>query len=143
MALDASTLDDRTIARLLAVIDAAPQDTLSVEWQGMVLQVCKGPAPVPAQPAPAQVLAAAAPAAPVPAATDAITVTAPAIGVTCLSPAMRAGSPVKAGDVLCQVKVVRELSPVASPCDGIVDTVLVGDGQLAEYAQPLFRIRPT
>ena len=127
-------LNDQTIGRLLAVIDAAPQDSLSVEWQGMVLQVRKRPAPVPAQPAPA---------APVPATTDAITVTAPAIGVTCLSLAMRAGSPVKAGDVLCQVKVVRELSPVTSPCDGTVDAVLVADGQLAEYAQPLFRIRPT
>ena len=130
-------LNDQTIARLLAVIDAAPQDSLSVEWQGMALQVSKGPAPVPAQPAPAP----QAPATPVPATTDSITVTSPAIGVTCLSPAMRAGSAVKAGDVLCQIKVVRELSPVTSPCGGIVDAVLVADGQLAEYAQPLFRIR--
>lgn len=125
-------LNDQTIARLLAVIDAAPQDSLSVEWQGMVLQVNKGPAPVPAPQAPAT---------PVPASKDAITLTSPAIGVTCMPPAMRAGSAVKAGDVLCQVKVVRELSPVTSPCDGIVDAVLVADGQLAEYAQPLFRIR--
>lgn len=137
-------LNNQTIARLLAVIDAAPQDSLSLEWQGMVLQVSKGPAPVPAQPASApQAPAASVPAATVPTTTDAITVTAPAIGVACMSPAVRAGSAVKAGDVLCQVKVVRALSPVTSPCDGTVEAVLVADGQLAEYAQPLFRIRPT
>jgi acetyl-CoA carboxylase biotin carboxyl carrier protein len=139
MALDESKLDDRTIARLLAVIDAAPQDTLSVEWQGMVLQVSKGPAPAPAHPAQAP----QPPAAAAPTATDATTVTAPAIGVALLPQAVRAGNPVKAGEVLCQLKVVHNLRPVTSPCDGTMDAVLVADGQLAEYAQPLFRIRPT
>ena len=129
-------LNEQTIARLLAVIDAAPQDTLSVEWQGMVLQVSKGPAPAPAS-------HATPPQAPVAVADTATTVTAPAIGVACLSPSVCAGSPVKAGDVLCQLKVVHDLRPVTSRCDGTVDAVLVADGQLAEYAQPLFRIRPT
>ena len=45
--------------------------------------------------------------------------------------------------MLCQLKVVHDLRPVTSRCDGTVDAVLVADGQLAEYAQPLFRIRPT
>ncbi len=140
MALDASTLDDRTIARLLAVIDAAPQDTLSVEWQGMELQVSKGPAPAPSHPAPAPQAPAAAAAT---ATTDATTITAPAIGVALVSQAVRTGSPVKAGDALCQIQVVHDLRLVTSPCDGTVDAVLIADGQLAEYAQPLFRIRPT
>ena len=106
MALDASTLDDRTIARLLAVIDAAPQDTLSVEWQGMELQVSKGPAPAPSHPAPAPQAPAAAAAT---ATTDATTITAPAIGVALVSQAVRTGSPVKAGDALCQIQVVHDL----------------------------------
>ena len=130
-------LNDHTIARLLAVIDAAPQDTLSVEWQGMVLQVSKGPAPAPRAPLPQ------APVAATDTATEATTITAPAIGVACLSPSVRAGSPVKAGDILCQLQVVRDLIPVTASCDGTMDAVLLADGQLAEYAQPLFRIRPT
>ncbi|WP_288527900.1 biotin/lipoyl-containing protein [uncultured Secundilactobacillus sp.] len=50
------------------------------------------------------------------------------------------GDQVKAGDVVCLIEAMKVVNEVKSPYDGILREVLVEDGSLVEYDQPLFRI---
>lgn len=51
------------------------------------------------------------------------------------------GEPVKKGDVLGVIEAMKVFNDVVSDVDGIVDEILVGNGEAVEYDQPLFSIR--
>jgi biotin carboxyl carrier protein len=51
------------------------------------------------------------------------------------------GSRVKKGDVLCIIEAMKIMNEVKSDVDGIVEEILVENGQPVEYGQPLFKIR--
>ena len=57
-------------------------------------------------------------------------------------PFVKAGSKVKAGDVLCIVESMKMFNNIESETDGTVQAVLVDNGQIVEFGQPLFRIQP-
>ena len=63
---------------------------------------------------------------------------APAPGA---KPFVEVGSRVKKGDVLCIIEAMKIMNEVKSDVDGIIEEILVENGQPVEYGQPLFKIR--
>ena len=106
-------------------------------------------------------VAAAVPAAPVPATgAEALGVTheepapvkegtlvlAPTVGVFYSAPGpdarpfVEVGDQVKKGDTLCIIEAMKLMNEIPSEVDGTVAEICVGNGQVVEFNQPLFRI---
>lgn len=74
-------------------------------------------------------------------------ITCPLVGTFYSSPApdaerfVKAGDTVKKGQVVGIVEAMKLMNEIESEYDGIVEAVLVKDGETVEYGQPLFRIR--
>lgn len=106
-------------------------------------------------------VAAAVPAAPVPATgAEALGVTheepapvkegtlvlAPTVGVFYSAPSpdarpfVEVGDQVKKGDTLCIIEAMKLMNEIPAEVDGTIAEVCVGNGQVVEYNQPLFRI---
>ena len=92
-----------------------------------------------AAPAPAAAPRAEAPAGP--------TINAPLVGTFYSAPSPDAapfvsvGDTVKKGQTVCILEAMKMMSEVPSPADGVVEEILVRDGELVGYDQPLFRLR--
>ena len=92
-----------------------------------------------AAPAPAAAPKAEAPAGP--------TINAPLVGTFYSAPSPDAapfvsvGYTVKKGQTVCILEAMKMMSEVPSPADGVVEEILVRDGELVGYDQPLFRLR--
>ena len=106
-------------------------------------------------------VAAAVPAAPVPATgAEALGVTheepapvkegtlvlAPTVGVFYSAPGpdarpfVEVGDQVKKGDTLCIIEAMKLMNEIPAEVDGTVAEICVGNGQVVEFNQPLFRI---
>ncbi|MFQ6893401.1 MAG: acetyl-CoA carboxylase biotin carboxyl carrier protein [Acutalibacter sp.] len=106
-------------------------------------------------------VAAPAPAAPVPATgAEALGVTheepapvkegtlvlAPTVGVFYSAPGpdarpfVEVGDQVKKGDTLCIIEAMKLMNEIPAEVDGTVAEICVGNGQVVEFNQPLFRI---
>ncbi len=55
-------------------------------------------------------------------------------------PLVTVGSRVEQGQVMGAIEAMKMMNEVVAGCDGIVSEILVKDGDLVEYAQPLFII---
>ena len=88
--------------------------------------------------------APAAPAAPV--ADNSKTIDAPIVGVFYAAsapgkaPYVSVGKKVKKGDVVCIIEAMKCMNEIQAEEDGEIVEVLVKDGELVEYGQPLFKI---
>lgn len=51
------------------------------------------------------------------------------------------GSKFKKGDVLCIIEAMKMMNEIIAEEDGEIAEVLVGNGELVEYNQPLFRLK--
>lgn len=107
-------------------------------------------------------VAAPAPAAPVPAASGAEAlgvaheepapvkegslVLSPTVGVFYSAPSpdarpfVEVGDQVKKGDTLCIIEAMKLMNEIPAEVDGTVAEICVGNGQVVEFNQPLFRI---
>lgn len=57
------------------------------------------------------------------------------------SPFVEVGQQVKAGDVICIVEAMKMMNQIESDKTGIVEAILVENGQPVEFDQPLILIR--
>ena len=99
---------------------------------------------IPAAPAPA----APAPAAPAPAPeAEGSFIKAPLVGTFYAAsspdaaPFAPVGTAVKKGQTVCILEAMKMMSEVPAPADGIIAEVLVSDGELVGFDQPLFRLK--
>lgn len=96
---------------------------------------------VPVAPAPAK--DAAAPSA---ASDCSKTIDAPIVGVFYAAsapgktPFVSVGKKVKKGDVVCIIEAMKCMNEIQAEEDGEIAEILVNDGELVEYGQPLFKI---
>ena len=73
-------------------------------------------------------------------------VKSPTVGVFYAAPAptskpfVSLGDKVKKGDVLCIVEAMKLMNEILCETDGEIAEICVGNGQVVEYDQPLFRI---
>ncbi len=100
------------------------------------------PAPAPAEPAPA----AAAPAADAKPALNGHIVKSPMVGTFYRAPSpgspafVEVGKHVKVGDVLCIVEAMKMMNQIEADKAGVIEAILVEDGQPVEFDQPLVTI---
>lgn len=104
-------------------------------------------APVAAAPAPAPAAAAAASAEPAaPAEPAGHLVRSPMVGTFYRSPSpespsfVEVGQTVKAGDVLCIVEAMKMMNHIEADKSGVIQAILVDNGQPVEFDQPMFSI---
>lgn len=50
------------------------------------------------------------------------------------------GDSVKKGQVLAIIEAMKLMNEIEAECDGVIEEVLVANGEVVEYGQPLFRI---
>lgn len=127
-----------------------PGKTESVVVHSAPVQHAMSAAPVqPAAPAP-QPTAAAEASTPTPAveAESLHKITSPMVGTFYSSPSPTSGSYVQKGDkvtaksVVCIVEAMKLMNEIEAEVKGEIVDILVENGQLVEYGQPLFLVRP-
>ena len=75
-----------------------------------------------------------------------MTINSPIVGVFYAAPApgkdpfTAVGKSVKKGDTVCIVEAMKCMNEIQAEEDGTIVEVLVKDGELVEYGQPLFRL---
>jgi acetyl-CoA carboxylase biotin carboxyl carrier protein len=100
------------------------------------------PAPVAAAPAPAREPEAA----PAAAITSGKNIQSPMVGTFYRSPSpstppfVEVGTQVQVGDVVCLVEAMKMMNQIEADHAGVVEAILVADGEPVEYDQPLIRI---
>lgn len=132
------------IAALLERFDASSCSLLELERDGLRLRLekpCAAQAPVPAS------VSAAAPSPAVPPPKEGKTLNAPLVGTFYAAPGpgkpsfVAPGDRVAKGQTVCILEAMKMLSEVPAPMDGVIEEVLVSDGELVGFDQPLFRYR--
>ncbi len=104
------------------------------------------PAPAPVAAAPVAAAAPAAPAAPTAPTLNGNVARSPMVGTfyrksSPSSPSfVEVGQTVKKGDTLCIVEAMKMMNHIEAEASGVIESILVEDGQPVEYDQPLFTI---
>ena len=114
--------------------------------QTVVEKVEAAPAPV-APAAPAPKVESPAPAAPVADTADLHKITSPMVGTFYQAPNPKSPAYVKVGDkvgdesIVCIVEAMKLFNEIEAEVKGEIVEILVKDGQLVEYGQPLFLVK--
>ena len=152
-------MDIRKVKKLIELLEESGIDELEIHEgeesvrssrhskQVAAPQYQVAPAPVAAAPAPAPAAAPATADAPAaPAEPSGHLVRSPMVGTFYRSPSPTAavfvevGQSVKAGDVLCIVEAMKMMNHIEADKSGVVQSILVENGQPVEFDQPLFSI---
>lgn len=154
-------MDIRKVKKLIELLEESNIDELEIKEgeesvrisrnSGQGAAVYSAPAPV-AAPAPAPAAAAPAPAAaaePEAKAAPAVSghvVKSPMVGTFYRSPSpgsppfVEVGQNVKVGDVICIVEAMKMMNQIEADKAGVVEAILVEDGEPVEFDQPLVTI---
>ena len=57
------------------------------------------------------------------------------------APFVNLGSKIAVGDPLCLIEVMKLYTTIEATTDGVIESILVEDGKLVEFDQPIFVIR--
>lgn len=78
---------------------------------------------------------------------DYYTVASPIVGTFYAAPSqdaeayVTAGSQIKKGDALCIIEAMKLMNTIESEVDGEIVKILVKDGDMVEYGQPIFKVK--
>ncbi|MEE4126512.1 acetyl-CoA carboxylase biotin carboxyl carrier protein [Pseudomonas viridiflava] len=151
-------MDIRKVKKLIELLEESGIDELEIregEESVRISRHSKTPAQPYYAPAPAPVaapVAAPAPAAPVAAETPSApalnghVVKSPMVGTFYRTPAptspafVEVGKTVKVGDTICIVEAMKMMNHITAEKAGVVESILVENGQPVEFDQPLFTI---
>ncbi|MBK5413538.1 MULTISPECIES: acetyl-CoA carboxylase biotin carboxyl carrier protein [Pseudomonas] len=151
-------MDIRKVKKLIELLEESGIDELEIKEGEESVRISRhsktpaqqyyAPAPMHA-PAPAPVAAApvaAAPAAPAAPVLNGTVARSPMVGTfyrksSPSSPSfVEVGQTVKKGDTLCIVEAMKMMNHIEAETSGVIESILVEDGQPVEYDQPLFTI---
>src|SRR5476649_998296 len=149
-------MDIRKVKKLIELLEESGIDELEIKEGEESVRISRhsktpaqqyyAPAPMHA-PAPAPVAAApvaAAPAAPAAPVLNGTVARSPMVGTfyrksSPSSPSfVEVGQTVKKGDTLCIVEAMKMMNHIEAETSGVIESILVEDGQPVEYDQPLF-----
>ena len=147
-------MDIRKVKKLIELVEESGIGELEIHegeesvritrYSAAPAQVTYAAAPAPAAaPAAPAAAAAAAPAAPE---LKGTVIRSPMVGTFYRAPSptsanfAEVGQSVKKGDVLCIVEAMKMMNHIESDVSGVIDAILVENGQPVEYDQPLFTI---
>ncbi len=135
----------KTLIDLVSDSGIAELEVTEGDGKVKIVKFSQNTQPVAYMPEPAIApVAAAAPAAP--AAPTGHVVKAPMVGTFYLapnpgaSPFVEVGQAVKEGDPLCIIEAMKLLNEIEADKSGVIQEVLVENGEAVEYGQPLFVI---
>lgn len=151
-------MDIRKVKKLIELLEESGIDELEIKEGEESVRISRhsktpaqqyyAPAPMPA-PVAAPAAAPAAAAAPAVAAAPALNgavARSPMVGTfyrksSPTSPSfVEVGQTVKKGDTLCIVEAMKMMNHIEAETSGVIESILVEDGQPVEYDQPLFTI---
>ncbi|HXR02427.1 MAG TPA: acetyl-CoA carboxylase biotin carboxyl carrier protein [Pseudomonas sp.] len=149
-------MDIRKVKKLIELLEESGIDELEIREGEESVRISRhsktpaqqyyAPAPVAAPvaaPAPAPVAAAEAPSAPK---LNGTVVKSPMVGTFYRTPApgspafVEVGKTVKKGDTICIVEAMKMMNHIEAEVSGVIESILVENGQPVEYDQPLFTI---
>ena len=152
-------MDIRKVKKLIELLEESGIDELEIkegEESVRISRHSKTPAqqfyapqmqaPAPAAAAPAAAPAAAAPAAPAAPVLNGFVVKSPMVGTFYRTPSptspafVEVGQTVKVGDTICIVEAMKMMNHIQAEKAGVIESILVENGQPVEYDQPLFTI---
>jgi acetyl-CoA carboxylase biotin carboxyl carrier protein len=155
-------MDIRKIKKLIELLEESNIEELEIQEGEESVRISRGrngaqlvsapvmqtAAPAPVAAAPVAPTAPAAPAAEEPASAklSGHTVTSPMVGTFYRSPSpgassfVEVGQSVKAGDVICIVEAMKMLNQIEADKSGVIEAILVEDGEPVEFDQPLVTI---
>ncbi|MCE0851015.1 MULTISPECIES: acetyl-CoA carboxylase biotin carboxyl carrier protein [Pseudomonas] len=152
-------MDIRKVKKLIELLEESGIDELEIKEGEESVRISRhsktpaaqqyfAPAPVAAAPVAAPV-AAAAPATEAAAAAPTLkgtVIRSPMVGTFYRKPSptspnfAEVGQTVKKGDTLCIVEAMKMMNHIEADVGGVIDAILVEDGQPVEFDQPLFTI---
>ena len=145
-------MDIRKVKKLIELLETSDiaeieikegEEAVRISRSSSVMTTVVAPAPA-AAPAPSTV--AAAEEKPVPQTTSGHVVSSPMVGTFYRSPSpssppyVEVGTHVKAGDVVCIVEAMKMMNQIEAEKAGIIEAILVNDGEPVEFDQPLVTI---
>ncbi|MCP1510349.1 acetyl-CoA carboxylase biotin carboxyl carrier protein [Pseudomonas marginalis] len=150
-------MDIRKVKKLIELLEESGIDELEIkegEESVRISRHSKTPAQqfyapqmqAPAPAAPAAAPAAAAPAAPAAPVLNGFVAKSPMVGTFYRTPApgspafVEVGKTVKVGDTICIVEAMKMMNHITAEKAGVIESILVENGQPVEYDQPLFTI---
>jgi len=144
-------MDIRKVKKLIELLEESDINEIEIKEGEESVRISRGPvatavvaAPIAAAPAP--IAAAPVAAAPAASAAPANAVLSPMVGTFYRSPSPSApkfievGQSVKVGDVICIVEAMKMMNQIEADRAGVVEAILVEDGQPVEFDQPLVTI---
>jgi len=152
-------MDIRKVKKLIELLEESGIDELEIKEGEESVRISRhsktpaaqqfyAPAPMAAAPVAAPA-AAAAPAAEAAAAAPALkgtVIRSPMVGTFYRKPSptspnfAEVGQSVKKGDTLCIVEAMQMMNHIEAEIGGVIDAILVEDGQPVEFDQPLFTV---
>ena len=153
-------MDIRKIKKLIELIETSDVSEIEIKEGEDALRISRSSStppqavgvPMPAAPAPASSAAPAATpesassGADVEPAVAGNIVTSPMVGTFYRSPSpssppfVEVGQTVKIGDVVCIVEAMKMMNQIEADHNGVVEAIMVEDGEPVEFDQPLIRI---
>lgn len=145
-------MDIRKVKKLIELLESSDIAEIEIKEGEESVRISRGstsvPAPIayqaPAAPAPALAVPAAESAAA--AASEENAIKSPMVGTFYRSPSpsspayVEIGKHVKAGDPVCIVEAMKMMNQIEADRAGVVQAILVEDGEPVEFDQPLIRI---
>ncbi|QKE62218.1 acetyl-CoA carboxylase biotin carboxyl carrier protein [Aquipseudomonas campi] len=152
-------MDIRKVKKLIELLEESGIDELEIregeesvrisrhsKQPAFMQQPMYAPAPAPAAAPVAAAAPAAAEAAPAAAKLNGTVARSPMVGTfyRAASPTsgnfVEVGHSVKKGDILCIVEAMKMMNHIEAEASGVIESILVDNGQPVEYDQPLFTI---
>ncbi|MEB3752802.1 acetyl-CoA carboxylase biotin carboxyl carrier protein [Acinetobacter sp. MD2(2019)] len=141
-------MDIRKIKKLIDLMIESDLQAIEVkEGDQSIALTRRSPAPiqmgVAAMPAPASEVASTAPKAK----SRGVVETSPMVGVYYAAPSpgeapfVQVGQTVSAGDTLGIIEAMKIMNPIEATQSGVIEEILVKNGEVIEFGQPLFRYR--
>ena len=149
-------MDIRKVKKLIELLETSDiaeieikegEEAVRISRNSSVTTTVAAPAAAPvAAPAPSPAAPLAAEEKPTPQATSGHVVSSPMVGTFYRSPSpssppfVEVGTHVKAGDVVCIVEAMKMMNQIEAEKAGIIEAILVKDGEPVEFDQPLVTI---
>jgi acetyl-CoA carboxylase biotin carboxyl carrier protein len=151
-------MDIRKVKKLIELLEESGIDELEIREGEESVRISRhsktpaqpyyapAPAAAPAAPAPAAAPVAAAAEAPSAPKLNGHVVKSPMVGTFYRTPAptspafVEVGQTVKKGDTICIVEAMKMMNHIQAEASGVIESILVENGQPVEFDQPLFTI---
>jgi len=141
-------VDEDLLRKLAKLLTETGLSEIEFESGGQRIRVNRAMAGPPAAPQPAPAAAAPQPgAAPGPAGIPDGALVSPMVGTAYLSaepggtPFVKVGDKVKKGQTLLIIEAMKVMNPIPAPDAGVIEAVLISDGQPVEYGEALLVIK--